>query len=398
MKRVFMSFVSALLISTPALAADENANMGPAETNTATETATTSTEKTTDEENTSALEKLISKLPKLSGYLQTGWNYTTQGKGTSSFQAKRLRLIMDGQVMENVTFRLQIEAFNGIGGSRNGNGQKNLQVMDAFATAKLSDALNIRAGQYYLPLGFENYNISPATLETVDFSNICYRMVCRNPVSYNVVDYGRDLGVMVFGNLLPNAEKDFNYLSYYLSLTNGNMPMKDDNNKSKDIITVLEFRPIKNLMFKGAYNWGEYASENIAGGNSLVPAGVKHQEMNRYIVGAWYNDPNGLNLRTEYGHIQAGSYVKEDGFYALAAYTIGNWVPVVRYDMYRDKVNKATLNNYDRILGGFTYMFSKKLKIQANYGYSMYTKEAKDFSNGGKKGSSQIQIMAMYKF
>lgn len=186
-----MSFVSALLISAPALAADENANMGPAETNTATETATTSTEKTTDEENTSALEKLISKLPKLSGYLQTGWNYTTQGKGTSSFQAKRLRLIMDGQVMENVTFRLQIEAFNGIGGSRNGNGQKNLQVMDAFATAKLSDALNIRAGQYYLPLGFENYNISPATLETVDFSNICYRMVCRNPVSYNVVDYGR---------------------------------------------------------------------------------------------------------------------------------------------------------------------------------------------------------------
>ena len=126
MKRVFMSFVSALLISAPALAADENANMGPAETNTATETATTSTEKTTDEENTSALEKLISKLPKLSGYLQTGWNYTTQGKGTSSFQAKRLRLIMDGQVMENVTFRLQIEAFNGIGGSRNGNGQKNL--------------------------------------------------------------------------------------------------------------------------------------------------------------------------------------------------------------------------------------------------------------------------------
>lgn len=396
MKRFLMFFASSLLISATALAADENVNVDSA-IDKPTET-TTVTKSTSEGEEPSTLEKLLSKMPKLSGYLQTGWNYTTQGKGTSSFQAKRLRLIMDGQVMKNVTFRLQIEAFNGIGGSRNGNGQKNLQVMDAFATAKISDALNIRVGQYYLPLGFENFNSSPSVLETVDFSNICYRMVCRNPISYNVVDYGRDLGVMVFGNVLPNAEKEFNYLSYYLSLTNGNMPMKDDNNKSKDIIAALEFHPIKNLMIKGAYNWGEYAAENISGGNSLAPVGVKHQEMNRYIFGAWYNDPNGLNVRTEYGHIQAGSYVKEDGFYTLVAYTIGNWVPVVRYDMYRDKINKSTLNNYDRILGGFTYMISKKLKIQANYGYTMYTKEAKDVSNDGKKGSSQIQIMAMYKF
>ena len=134
-------------------------------------------------------EKVLEKLPKLSGYLQTGWNYNSVGNGSSSFQAKRLRLIMDGNVVKNVSFRLQIEAFNGIAGSTNGNGQKNLQVMDAFVTAKISKAFQIRAGQYYLPLGYENYDLSPSTLETVDFSNICYRMVCRNAIGYDFVDY-----------------------------------------------------------------------------------------------------------------------------------------------------------------------------------------------------------------
>ena len=50
--------------------------------------------------------------------------------------------------------------------------------MDAFVTAKISKAFQVRVGQYYLPLGYENYDLSPSTLETVDFSNICYRMVC----------------------------------------------------------------------------------------------------------------------------------------------------------------------------------------------------------------------------
>lgn len=51
-------------------------------------------------------EKVLEKLPKLSGYLQTGWNYNSVGNGSSSFQAKRLRLIMDGNVVKNVSFRL----------------------------------------------------------------------------------------------------------------------------------------------------------------------------------------------------------------------------------------------------------------------------------------------------
>ena len=344
----------------------------------------------------SGWKEVLSKLPKVSGYLQTGWNYQSEGyKGDpekSSFQAKRLRLIVDGNVGAKVSFRLQIEAFNGIDGTKNGRGQKNLQVMDAFATAKLLPELQIRAGQFYTPMGFENYDISPATLETVDFSNICYRMACRNAIGYDFVDYGRDLGVMLIGDCFKSDE-GFSYLHYDFAVTNGSLPCKDDVNRSKDIIGAVTFRPIKKLAIKAAYNWGEYSG-----------MGHTYQPMNRFIAGAWYNDPTGLTLRGEFGIQSAKNegvdLVKETGAYVLAGYHVGQFLPIVRWDMYKDDVNKVSANNYNRILVGCTWQAMKNLKVQLNYGYTMYDKDAKEESkaNGGKDGRSQIQLMGLFKF
>ena len=225
----------------------------------------------------------LKKMPvKISGYLQTGWNYTSnKNASTSSFQAKRLRLLLDGKVSENVDFRLQIEAFNGIAGSTNGNGQKNIQVMDAFATWKICPEFKVRAGQFYTPLGYENYDISPATLETVDFSNIVYRIACRNPYSYNLVDYGRDLGVMLIGDLGK-------YFHYDFAVTNGSIPCKDDNNNTKDIYASVTIKPFKNFNVKATYNWGEYNPQALAGGTAPGMGVSKYMPMNRFVVGAWY--------------------------------------------------------------------------------------------------------------
>ena len=386
--------ISALFLSGTMLVS----NFAFAESVPETATTTTVTESVaaaTEESEPTKWEKVLEKLPKLSGYLQTGWNYNSVGDGSSSFQAKRLRLIMDGNVVKNVSFRLQIEAFNGIAGSTNGNGQKNLQVMDAFVTAKISKAFQVRVGQYYLPLGYENYDLSPSTLETVDFSNICYRMVCRNAIGYDFVDYGRDLGIMAFGDLFTDEARGFSRLSYNLSLSNGHLPMKDDNNKSKDIVAALTFRPTKFFNIKASYNWGEYKG-------TVNDESFNYQPMNRVIVGAWYNDPKGLDLRAEYGHIGSSKdgrdIIKEDGFYALAGWHAGKFLPVVRYDFYRDKVNDSSLNNYDRILLGLTYNPCNHVKIQANYCRSFYSEKAKEISNNGKRGSDQIQLMGVFYF
>ncbi|HIX96754.1 MAG TPA: OprO/OprP family phosphate-selective porin [Candidatus Alistipes avistercoris] len=343
-------------------------------------------------------EKFLEKLPKISGYLQSGWNYTSNANSsTSSFQAKRLRLLLDGKVGEKVDFRLQIEAFNGISGSTNGNGQKNLQVMDAFATWKIVPEFKVRVGQFYTPLGYENYDISPATLETVDFSNIVYRMACRNPYEYNLVDYGRDLGIMFIGDAFDSG-KGFSYLHYDVAITNGSIPCKDDSNQSKDIYVSLTVRPFKYFNIKGTYNWGEYKSVELAGGKGVGSG--SYNPMNRYVVGAWYDNPKGLNLRAEYGHMKSAvggvDVVKENGAYVLAGWHLGKFLPIVRWDMYEDCVNTGTANNYNRILLGCTYQIFKNMKLQVNYGHFMYSGDAKDAL--GYDSSEQLQIMGMFKF
>lgn len=342
-------------------------------------------------------KKILSKLPKISGYLQTGYNYNSAGNGFdgySSFEAKRLRLIMDGNVGSNVSFRLQIEAFNSISGTTASGGQKNLQVMDAFATYKVTPAFQIRAGRFYTPMGYENYDISPATLETVDFSNICYNMACRNAVDGNFVDYGRELGVMLMGDLFP-SEKGFNYLSYNLAVANGREQLANDNNKSKDIIGALTFRPAKYFNVKAAYTRSE-------SDGTLNGIGLKNVPFSRAIFGAWYNDPEGWDLRAEYGLLRGSkndvTLVKEAGAYALAGYHVGKFLPVIRYDMYRNSLDKATASNYNRGLVGCTYQPIPNVKVQLNYLLTFY--EHDQIGNDGKahSNSSQILLMGIFKF
>lgn len=368
------------------------------EENPAPATETVTAEAPAVEKEKTGWEKFLEKLPKISGYLQSGWNYTSNANSSSSsFQAKRLRLLLDGKVGEKVDFRLQIEAFNGISGSTNGNGQKNLQVMDAFATWKIVPEFKVRVGQFYTPLGYENYDISPATLETVDFSNIVYRMACRNPYEYNLVDYGRDLGIMFIGDAFDSG-KGFSYLHYDVAITNGSIPCKDDSNQSKDIYVSLTVRPFKYFNIKGTYNWGEYKSVELAGGKGVGSG--SYNPMNRYVVGAWYDNPKGLNLRAEYGHMKSAvggvDVVKENGAYVLAGWHLGKFLPIVRWDMYEDCVNTGTANNYNRILLGCSYQIFKNMKLQVNYGHFMYSGDAKDAL--GYDSSEQLQIMGMFKF
>lgn len=381
MKRLFVLPLVALAMS-PVFAANENEEIVEANN---TEIATAASQAAPGV-----------GLPKISGYLQTGWNYTNHAtssdKVVSTFQAKRLRLIMDGSAGENIDFRLQIEAFNGISGSTNGNGQKNLQVMDAFVTWKIVPEFKIRAGQFYTPLGYENYDISPATLETVDFSNICYRMACRNPYSYNVVDYGRDLGIMFIGDAFQAENGP--YLHYDVALTNGSLPAKDDNNTSKDVYVSATVRPfagstsfMKYFNVKATYSFGSMT------GSLNNPALPGNHELNRFVAGAWYNNPTGIDIRGEYGTMN-GKNVKEQGAYGIVAYHAGKFLPLFRWDWYQNKVSGSySTNSYNRLMLGCNYQLTKNTRLQVNWGHFLYGDK-----NAGRNHSDQVQIMGQFKF
>ncbi|MGL5684027.1 MAG: porin [Marinifilaceae bacterium] len=344
------------------------------------------------------LESIINALPKVSGYVQTGYVWQNENLSNkekqSTFQLKRMRLFLDGKFAPKFSYRAQFECFSS---SKDGRLKSTITVMDIFATAHFFKEFNVRVGQFYVPLGFENYFISPATLETIDFSNICYRMVCRNPITdKSYIDYGRDLGVLVYGDFIKNEEKDFYYLGYTAAFTNGALPNKTDENRAKDFTGSLFVRPIKNMMVLGSYNYGRYA------GNDKDNLEQKNIPMNRYFGGIWYNDPEGLDIRTEYARIKStDGNIEEDGFYALAAYHIGDFLPVFRYDMYRDNKDKVSSFNRNNFLVGLTYEPFARLKLQANYTYTTFTSKAKDYAKD--KGASHdpgslVQVMCMFKF
>ncbi len=345
--------------------------------------------------NQSNLEKVVAKMPKISGYIQTGYNFqdknnTGKDENTSSFQLKRMRLIIDSKLNDMFDIRAQFEMFSS---SKDGNKKAVMTVMDAFVNMHIVPGLHFRAGQFFLPVGFENYDISPATNEFVDFSNICYRMACRNAIATpGIIDYGRDLGIMAYGDLFKNENKDFYYLSYNLAFTNGQLPNMNDNDRSKDITARLTFRPVKNLRINASYQYGEYDT-------AFGDIKVENINLHRVVLGAWYNDPTGLTARSEWGYLKSkDTNLQEMGFYVMAGYHFGKWLPAARFEMYRDHYNKLARTNKNNILLGVTYEPYKFLKFQVNYTMSMYTDEIKDSAMKNTDLGHQLQIMAIAKF
>ncbi len=344
-----------------------------------------------------AWQQVLERMPKVSGFLQAGYNYNSFGKGTSTFEAKRVEIALSGKLAPKATYFVQVEGYSGIEGTSNSHNQTNIQVIDAFATYQFCPAFGVRLGQFSTPFGIENYYIGPASLETIDYSNLTYRLTERNPLTYNYVEYGREQGIMVMGEFLPSGQ-GFNYLSYNLSLTNGTIPCKVDNNKSKDVIGQITVRPIKNLMVNAAYQWSQ---AKTLGGEDAEELPF-YLNFNRAIFGFWYNDPNGLDLRAEYGFGKAKKhgtdYIKEHGAYILAGYRLGKWQPLVRYDMYRDDMDKSNaLVNYSRVLLGCNWQVMKQIRLQLNYQLSIYDGLAKR-SNHDEGTSSQLQIMGLFTF
>lgn len=358
------------------------------------------------EDRQSKWQKVVQYLPHLSGYLQTGFNYNSFGNGMTSFQIKRLRLILDGEITSRATYKIQLEAFSGVNVGQRWEKQRIVQFLDAYANYRFFDALQIRAGQFSTPAGYENYLISPLTNVTIDFASICSRMVLRNALGYNYTDFGRDLGVMVWGEFLPGADGSFKHFSYNLAVTNGHLPSINDNNKSKDIIAAIAYYPIKELNFKIAYNWGEYTPDTFSGNiPESLPwsdfTGDKYIPMHRFIAGAWYNNPKGWYLRGEYGVMRSSKrgvrLVDEQGFYVVAAYNFPKWVPVVRFDYYRDKISQTLADNRDRALVGCSFVPNKHIKVQLNYLLSHYTQKASTL-NKGRRYSSELLLMGLFSF
>ena len=193
---------------------------------------------------------------------------------------------------------------------------------------------------------------------------------------------GRDIGVQLSGDILPNASGR-KLLHYQVGVYNGEGINRSDKNNQKDFIGGLWVMPVKGVRI-GAFGWTGSHGDMVTG--QVYDYGMTRNitgnvRLNRYAISAEY-DKNEYTFRAEYLHSQGwgtgvvGSNVinydlgdKADGWYAFGI------VPIIksklhakaRYQTYR--VAKEWSSSVNQVECGLNYFFTKNLEMHLEYSH-----------------------------
>lgn len=310
--------------------------------------------------------------PKFGGYAIGSYKYSDQdGKhGGDGFNARNLRLYVDGTVLNDFKYRIQLE-MNGDPGASKGP-----HLKDFFLTWSHWKELEVKVGQFKRCFTFENpYN--PWEVGVGDYSQMTKKLAgmsdyCGGESSSSG---GRDLGLQIQGDLLPVGKDQHRLFHYQLGLFNGQGINHADANRRKDWIGTLQLQPIKDL-FIGVFGWkGDMTYSNVTVGRNRYALGVKYEH-------------EGWSARAEYAH-QTGHKISDfvysadtktqvlrpgaslgraDGWYVTVGVPCTSWLKVyAKYDAYRDNASNSSLSSIYSLCPNF--QLHKNLQFQLQYNY-----------------------------
>lgn len=294
----------------------------------------------------------------LNGYAQAGWSYQNpNGVTTNAYNLKRTLLWAKARITDRWSF-LFMHDFSSV-------------VQEFYTDYGVTNdpSLTVRLGQFKHSYTMEN-PLSPTALELIDvYSQAVLYLAGEGPDPLNGVNYGRDMGLMVFGDLAKGK------LHYELALMSGQGINRKDENNQKDFIAKLEVRPVTGLRVVASGYLGTGHALAEAKWNPDVKKGENYKR-NRYSVGAEYKthayspakykEARPASVRMEWLGGQDGSVGSRGGY-------ITTTVPVADA---LDLVGSAeTFNRNTKIDGwdqtnltlGMQYWFYKKCRLQLQY-------------------------------
>lgn len=131
---------------------------------------------------TSTWDKVLAALPKISGYVQTGYEWSDN---SSTFFIKRVRLNLAGAIAPKLDYRVQIEFASP-------------KIVDAYLCYKPFDELNVQLGEYKLPFSIENTDYVPLRYEFIEYPLSLRKLMGFNDLC-GLSATGRDMGAQLFG-------------------------------------------------------------------------------------------------------------------------------------------------------------------------------------------------------
>lgn len=303
------------------------------------------------------LQNLTSRIT-LNGYAQAGWAcQDPNGKKQNAYNLKRTLLWAKARITDRWSF-LFMHDFSSV-------------VQEFYTDYRFTNdnALTVRLGQFKHSYTMEN-PLSPTQLELIDvYSQAVLYLAGEGPDPLNGVNYGRDMGLMVFGDLLGNK------LHYELALMSGQGINRRDQNNQKDFIAKLEVRPTDGLRIVGSGYLGTGCAVGTAAWNPDIKVGDNYKR-NRYSVGAEYKsapytgskykEARPLSVRAEWLGGKDGE-VGSRGGYVTAAIPVVDALDIVASGETFDRNTGVDGWDQTNLTIGVQYWYYKKCRLQLQY-------------------------------
>ena len=296
----------------------------------------------------------------LNGYAQGGWSYQDpNGQKQNSYNLKRTLLWAKARITDRWSFMFMHD-FSSV-------------VQEFYTDYRITNdkSLSVRLGQFKHSYTMEN-PMSPTQLELIDvYSQAVLYLAGEGPDPLNGVNYGRDMGLMVFGDLANNL------LHYELALMSGQGINRKDRNNQKDFIAKLEVKPFDGFRIVGSgyLGTGNAVNDSVVKWNPTIKKGENYKR-NRYSVGAEYKtrpyskakykEARPASIRAEWLGGKDGD-VNSRGGYATLCIPVVDALDVVASGETFDRNTGVDGWDQTNLTFGLQYWYYKKCRLQLQY-------------------------------
>ena len=294
----------------------------------------------------------------LNGYAQGGWSYQNPNdKPQNAYNLKRTLLWAKARITDRWSFMFMHD-FSSV-------------VQEYYTDYRLSkgNELTVRLGQFKHSYTMEN-PMSPTQLELVDvYSQAVLYLAGEGPDPLNGVNYGRDMGLEVYGDLAKGL------VHYELALMSGQGINRKDLNNQKDFIAKLELRPVDGFRVVASGYLGTGCAVVTAAWNPEINVGDNYKR-NRYSVGAEYKtqpytgskykEARPASIRAEWLGGEDGN-VGSRGGYVTTTIPVVDALDIVASGETFDRNTKVDGWDQTNLTVGLQYWFYKKCRMQLQY-------------------------------
>lgn len=270
--------------------------------------------------------------PKFGGYIIGRYTHSTlSGASPEGFDIRLLRTYVSGTVLRQFDYFVQLE-MNGT-----------VALRDAWIGWRPRKEFGVQIGQFKRRFTIGSTHIHPWENRVAYFPQLVIQMAGYNDYCGATPSNGRDIGLMVSGQILPIGADAHPLIHYEAALQNGNGINRADNNSQKDVSATLLVQPLSYLWL-GVHGWrGNYLQDGVAVGRNRWALSAR-LEKDGWSAHAEYAHNTGHRL-TDFDadtHTWTGTG-RSDGWYVTLAAPLTRWLqPALCYDAFRSQATWAS--------------------------------------------------------